>query len=405
VASVAPDMVKAGPSQIERSSRTALIVGAGIGGLAAAVGLRQAGWQVRVFERASSPRELGFALMLAPNALRSLRSLGLAAAVQTRGVAPRRVEIRRPGGRVLRRVDLSALVGQSGPRAMVTLRQALHGTLLDAVEAGTIELDRQATGFTADGSGVTVSFADGTTARGTLLIGADGIGSAVRRTLHPTEPLPQPSGYVAVRGVSPDAAHHLDGIDAITYLGRAVEASLARASDTSVYWYLSLLAEDVGPERDPRTVLERHSAAFDAQFKTITGRADDLRVDELFEPSPLAVWGRGPVTLLGDAAHPMLPHAGQGAAQAMEDAVGLALVLGSDRPVEAALRHYEQVRSRRTRGIVKLSRRMARMTTTKSAVIGRVRDLAVRLMPQRLLVNAFVRAEQHDPNAVLRDGG
>jgi len=238
-----------------------------------------------------------------------------------------------------------------------------------------------------------------------VLIGADGVGSAIRRSLHPGEAPPRPSGYIAVRGVTHDAARHLDGVDAVTYLGNGVEASLARASATSVYWYMSLLAEDVGPERDPRAVLERHSAGFDAQFKTIARGTDDLRVDELFERPPMSAWGQGPVTLLGDAAHPMLPHAGQGAAQAMEDAIGLALALRTGEAIDAALRRYEQVRARRTRAIVNLAHRIARTTTTKNEAIGAVRDAAVRLMPQRLLVRAFARAEQSDPNIELRHSG
>jgi 2-polyprenyl-6-methoxyphenol hydroxylase-like FAD-dependent oxidoreductase len=78
----------------------------------------------------------------------------------------------------------------------------------------------------------------------------------------------------------------------------------------------------------------RHSSTFDPQFRAITRAAQDLRVDELFERDPLRRWGRGPVTLLGDAAHPMLPHAAQGAAQAIEDAVALALALSNDAPIE-----------------------------------------------------------------------
>jgi 2-polyprenyl-6-methoxyphenol hydroxylase-like FAD-dependent oxidoreductase len=382
--------------------RTALIVGAGIGGLAAALALKRAGWNVRVFERASTPRELGFALMLAPNALASLRDLGLAEVVQARGVAPARAEIRQPSGRVLRRLDLSSVTTDAKPRAVVTLRPALHGALLEAVPSNAIELNRQAIGFAADASGVTLSFADGTSARGDALVGADGAGSVIRQLLHLNEPQARPSGYVALRGVASNVIQHLGPVDALSYLGDGVEAAVARASATSIYWYMSLLASDVGAERDPRAVLERHSEGFDPQFKAITRASDDLRFDELFERPPLDAWGEGRVTLLGDAAHPMLPHAGQGAAQALEDAVGLALALQSPMPIDTALRRYEHVRSRRTRTIVNLARRIARMTTTRNALLGALRDNAIRLLPQRPLINAFVQAEQKDPNRELR---
>jgi 2-polyprenyl-6-methoxyphenol hydroxylase-like FAD-dependent oxidoreductase len=384
------------------ADRTALIVGAGIGGLAAALALTRAGWHVRVFERAATPRELGFALMLAPNALTSLRELGLAEIVQARGVAPVRAEMRQPNGRVLRRLDLTGVATASRPRAVVALRPALHGALLDAVPSSAIELNRDAVRVADDGSGVTVSFADGTSARGDVLVGADGAGSVIRQVLHLDEPPARPSGYVALRGVASNAIQHLGPVDALSYLGDGVEAAATRASATSIYWYMSLLASNVQAERDPRAVLERHSEGFDPQFKAITQASDDLRFDELLERSPLDDWGQGRVTLLGDAAHPMLPHAGQGAAQALEDAVGLALALQSSAPIDSALRRYEEVRSRRTRAIVNLARRIARMTTTRNVVLRTVRDNAIRLLPQGALITAFVQADQKDPNRELR---
>src|SRR5436190_23453286 len=112
-------------------TRTAMIVGAGIGGLSSALALRQAGWHVRVFERAESPRELGFGLALAPNAIAALRELGVADAVLARSAEPIRGELRRMDGTVLKRAGLPP--GILGGPLVIALRQALHGALLDAV--------------------------------------------------------------------------------------------------------------------------------------------------------------------------------------------------------------------------------------------------------------------------------
>jgi 2-polyprenyl-6-methoxyphenol hydroxylase-like FAD-dependent oxidoreductase len=146
---------------------------------------------------------------------------------------------------------------------------------------------------------------------------------------------------------------------------------------------------DVGAERGARIVLERHSAAFDPLFRNVSRAAEDLRLDELLDRPPLTRWGRGPVALLGDAAHPMLPHAGQGAAQALEDAAVLARVLSAGGPLEPALRRYEAERARRTRRTVAMARRIAGVTTTRNPIVIRLRDTAVQTMPYRLLVNAF----------------
>src|SRR5262245_42987917 len=236
------------------SSRSALIVGAGIGGLAAALALRRTGWQVRIFERAETARELGFALMLAPNAILSLRSLGIADEVIAGGAVIRAAEVRRPDGRVLRRPGLTREAGPSALRAVATLRPALHGALLDAVGPDLIETESEAIGFDSSPQGVELRLAGGRRATGDLLVGADGVGSAIRKELHAGEGPPRPSGYFALRGVAYDAAHHLGMLDGISYLGPGIEAGIARASATDVYWYLSLLAEDV-QARDARLVL------------------------------------------------------------------------------------------------------------------------------------------------------
>ena len=127
----------------------ALIVGAGIGGLAAAVALRRAGWDVHVFERASSPRELGFALLLAPNAMHALVELGLGDAVRHGGVITTSGEMRRPNGTVLRRLDTASLRALLDEDTVCILRPVLHGALLETVGSSSIDLDAPAVGFVA----------------------------------------------------------------------------------------------------------------------------------------------------------------------------------------------------------------------------------------------------------------
>src|SRR5947208_2295282 len=128
---------------------SALIVGAGIGGLAAALALQRRGWDAQVIERAGSPRELGFALALAPNALMALRELGVLDAVAARGAEIRLFHVRRADGSTLKRVTFRART----MRSVVTLRPALHGTLLDAVGSQALVLGREARGFTLTPTG------------------------------------------------------------------------------------------------------------------------------------------------------------------------------------------------------------------------------------------------------------
>jgi 2-polyprenyl-6-methoxyphenol hydroxylase-like FAD-dependent oxidoreductase len=361
-------------------ARTALIVGAGIGGLSAAIALRHAGWQVRVFERAPSARELGFGLALAPNAVRALRSLGVADAVLSRGYPPSRGELRRVNGSVLKRAELPP--GALGGPFTVALRPALHGALLDAVGPDAIALGYDATGFTAAGSRVRLHGAGRPDEEGDLLVGADGIGSVVRRALHPAEPPPRPCGIVAVRGAVHGEVAHLNGLSAVYYLGPGIESVFVRASDTGIYWFLSMARELVPDGLTTAAAIVAHMAPrFDGTFRAITSATEDLRVDALVDRDPLPFWGRGPVTLLGDAAHPVLPHTGQGAAQAMVDAVELAKVLRPEAALDAALRAYEADRRRKTSALLVRGRRVARAMRMTNPLGCALREMAIRMVP------------------------
>ena len=381
---------------------TALIVGAGIGGLAAALAVRRRGWDVQVFERASTPRELGFALALAPNAMAALRELGVAEPVVRDGFTTRSIEICRGDGTLLKRMEFD--VDHGAVYSVVALRTVVHGSLLDAVGADALVLDSAATGFDVTPDGVSLRLANGRRVTGDVLIGADGVASAIRRQLHPGEPDPRPSGFHAVRGVTPGVADRLGGASGLLFLGDGIEAGLARANADAVYWYLSLLDADVEPgPADPRAVMERAVRTLDSRFTSIAlaTRPQDLRFDRLFQREPLDTWGDGPVTLLGDAAHPVLPYTAQGAALALEDAVALGLALARGGDPAPALRRYERVRSNRTRRTVRAGPRIGAMTTTRNPARTLLRNTAIRLLPGRL-VSASLKFHARDPHRELR---
>ena len=381
--------------------RSALIVGAGIGGLAAAIALRRNGWDVRVLERAASPRELGFALALAPNALKALREIGLADAVAQAGALVRIFEFRRGDGALLKRIRFESDTPDS--RSVVTLRPALHGALLAAVPPASLLLGHEVSDVASAADRGTVTLADGRTLDAAVVIGADGVGSIVRRRLHPPEPPPAPSGYHALRGVTRGAAPALAPADAAIYLGDGIEAGFARASATDVYWYLSLVDALVPPASTPMDVLRRCTADMDPNAARIAHAAlpEDMRLEPLLRRDPIERWGSGRATLLGDAAHPVLPHTAQGAALALEDAVALGLALARTHDPAAGLRLYEDVRSRRTRQVVLAGPRIAALTTTRKRARIRIRDAAIRLMPGALL-SGTLRLHARDPHARLR---
>jgi 2-polyprenyl-6-methoxyphenol hydroxylase-like FAD-dependent oxidoreductase len=370
--------------------QNAIIVGAGIGGLSAGIALRQAGWHIRIFERAASPRELGFGVSLAPNAIAALGDLGVAETVLSRSFQPRRGELRRMNGSVLKRAELPP--GALGGPMVVALRPALHGALLDAVGLDAITTQSTVTGFSETGGRVRLRMAGGQVAEGDLLIGADGIGSTVRRALHSEEPPPRSSGIVAVRGAVHGAVHHLGDLDAVYYLGPGVESMFVRASDSGIYWFLSL-AKSVAPPgvEDPAALVRNMAPKFDATFRAITSATDDMRYDELVDRDPLRSWGSGLVTLLGDAAHPLLPHTGQGAAQAIVDAVTLGSAVRNSTNLEESLRAYERARIPKTTALLAQGRRTARVMATTNPVACYLRELFTRAIPMTTFARIFVR--------------
>lgn len=382
-------------------ARSALIVGAGIGGLSAAIALRKAGWNVHVFERSGSLRELGFGVGLAPNAMAALGELGVGDTVLARGFEPTRGEMRRMDGTVLKRASWPR--GILGGPFVIAMRPALYGSLLDAVGADSVSAGSEATGFTVNGRRVTVHLENGTSAEGDLLVGADGVRSVVRRQLHPFEPPPRLSRIVSVRGAVEGAAAQLGDRDGLYYLGPGVESAHIRASATGIYWFFAVAEEFVPPEirlqgdstHSAKALLAHMAPKFDDTFRAITSATPELRYDGvLVDRDPLPRWGDGVVTLIGDAAHPMLPHTGQGAAQAIVDAVSLGKMLTDSADVEQTLRAFEAERLPKTAALVHQGRRTARFMRIRNPVACYAREAVIRIAPVKPLIKLYVRVNR-----------
>jgi 2-polyprenyl-6-methoxyphenol hydroxylase-like FAD-dependent oxidoreductase len=387
-----------------RARGSALIVGAGIGGLAAGIALHRAGWDVRIFERAPQLRATGFALSIAPNAVQALDALGVGEAVRAIAWPVGEAELREGSGRRLKRFSVEAAVGRA--RSLFAPRQALLQALFEAVGPECVHLGSGATAFAVHDDRVNLTLGSGEQMAGDLLIGADGAGSVVRQLLHPDEAPPPLSAYIGVRGLALTAAPLLGDNSIVGYMGGGVEAATIRVSRDAVYWYVSARTARAPRLDAPADALLTWSAGLlDTPFRAVveSTRTDDVRIDALLDREVINPWGRGPVTLLGDAAAPVLPHTGQGAALALEDAVAIGLALDG-RPVEPALRLYERVRAAQKRPLVTRGRRIARFTTASGQPWEWLRALAIRSMPAGAAAAAFLQARRADPHRELRLG-
>jgi len=293
----------------------------------------------------------------------------------------------------LRRFELERLRELLPEATVMALRPVVHGALLDAMPAGSLMLAHEVTDVVPSPSGPAAVLRGGRMMGADVIVGADGAGSAVRRALHPREDAPRSSGLFGLRGVATGVVQHLGDADGAQYFGHGIEGGLARAGRDTVYWYLSVPRAIVdGAAGDPVHVRDAATRRFDPRFTAIAAAtsAADMRLDELLDREPLASWGRNGITLLGDAAHPMLPHAGQGAAQALEDAVALGSSLAGQEHIYAGLRAYEKARIDRTRAVVHLSRRNARLGSLSNPLACWLRDTAARLVPERVILKQLV---------------
>jgi salicylate hydroxylase len=333
-----------------RGQRRAAVVGAGIGGLAAAVSLSRSGLQVTIYEQAAALGDVGAGLHLAPNGTRVLHRWGLTEQLRATAVQPAAMQVRDwASGRLLARWPLGdRLARHCGAPYYTISRTDLHQILAGQLPARALQLGRQLTGLLDHGDGVQLAFADGGTADADIAIGADGIHSVVRRVIAGPD-APVFSGYSAFRGLVP--ASRLTGLPPDEILLWPGETTRLLCYPVSGGRQLTFVAVVPGRDSDreswssPGDPAELAAALANASpsVKALGATAEDTRRWALYDREPLPSWGAGRITLLGDAAHPMLPHQGQGASQAIEDAYTLAHFL-TRQPGPAGLRRYEELR-------------------------------------------------------------
>jgi salicylate hydroxylase len=342
----------------------AVVVGGGLGGMAAAAALAQAGIDVQVHEQAQRLTEVGAGVSLAPNGLRMLERLGVGEAVE-------RVGVRYMSNQLLLSDGSPASHEPhhfSQPGTNVGIHRADLLELLAAqLPAGTVRTGHRCTGFSQDDGVAEVGFADGTTATADVVIGADGIHSVLQSFVAaPSRPVF--SGVVAYRGLVPRIdAYRADAIQ--MWMGESRHFLVFPVRAGQLLNYVGFVPSDSSvreswSERGDPTALAAQFAGWDPVIgqviAAISGPGGSGFRWGMYDRAPLDRWSSGRLTLLGDAAHPMLPHLGQGVNQALEDAVALATLLAgcaSSADVPRALAAYERLRRDRTARVQLGSRR------------------------------------------------
>jgi 2-polyprenyl-6-methoxyphenol hydroxylase-like FAD-dependent oxidoreductase len=349
---------------------TAIVVGAGIGGVTAAVALQRCGWQVTVLERAPEVGEVGAGISVWPSAVAVLEELGVKG-VEKASVQSKPAGMRRPDGRWVVSaadlgVELPVMIHRAQLHELITAEftpeshTKPYGMSAAGAPAVTVRTGCEVTTVEQDADGVTVNGE----LRADLLVAADGIRSAVRGALYPQYKGPRYSGFSAYRGIADVDSDDGGG----ETWGRGQLFGFARLIDGRFYWY-GTANQPAGTTSAPNVFTSWH----DPIPKLIAGSEKVLQNDIYDLTLPLVPFVQGRIVLLGDAAHAMTPNLGRGACSAIEDAGALARHLQGDELTQA-LRAYDSERRPATTKLVKRSRALGRVAQVENPVLRATRD-------------------------------
>jgi 2-polyprenyl-6-methoxyphenol hydroxylase-like FAD-dependent oxidoreductase len=357
-----------------------VVIGAGIAGLAVARALQQRGHDITVIERRSDT-STGAAISIWPNALAALDRLGLGDAVREAGGRVAAGALRWRDGSWLRHPTSETVISALGEPLVVIRRSALRDVLSAGVRPGSIEYGRAADGLLDTADGVQITLSEDVVRHADAVVGADGTGSMV--ACHLNGPLPHRYvGYTAWRGI---AACAIDPALAGGTFGPGVDSGHVPIEPDRTYWYTTERAPEgqLAPEGE-LPYLRRKLAGWPEPIPEVLAATDpaDVLRNDLYDRAPARCWARGLVVLVGDAAHPMRPHLGQGGCQGIEDAAILGACVGSTADLPTAFARFAAFRRPRITSLVRESALIGRMINLRPAMLSAAACRASGLMPE-----------------------
>lgn len=366
---------------MNHSDTRCIVIGGGIGGLTAALALRRVGVAVSVFEQAPAIEAVGAGISLWSNAMQALRQVGVDERIAALGTRLTGGHVMTSGGKRLSRMAYRDITPPDAAPSVCVHRADLQGALLEALGDDDLTTGAACTGVETNDGEAVAAFADGRRERADMLIGADGIHSAVRRNLFGDEAT-RYAGHTCWRGMCPYENDELSRGESVLTIGRGGKFGLFPCGDGRAYWFAVHQCPAKGTDGDDgrkadvlRLIDGWRGPAIDAV--TATDESAILRNDLVDRP-PRQAWGRGRVTLLGDSIHATTPNLGQGACQAIESAITLAACVRDGDDLEATLRAYESRRRARTAMVTRQSWKLGRTLVMRQPLLIAARDLALR---------------------------
>jgi 2-polyprenyl-6-methoxyphenol hydroxylase-like FAD-dependent oxidoreductase len=360
-----------------------VVVGAGIAGLATAVALQQRGHDVTVIEERTDTSS-GAGISIWPNALAALDEIGLGDAVRASGGRVTAGALRWRDGSWLRRPSSERMITALGEPLVVVRRNTLSEVLTRALTPGTVERGLALRNLVGTDSGVRLTLSDSTTRPADAVIGADGVRSVVARYLN--GPLNHRyAGYTAWRGV---ATFALDPDLAGETLGPGLEVGHVPLGPDRTYWFATeRTTEGRSTPGGELAYLQYKFASWTDPIPAVLAATDPGEVlrNDLYDRDQARHWSRGPVTVVGDAAHPMRPHLGQGGCQGLEDAAILGSFVARSEDLTTAFARFAAFRRPRVRTVVRESALIGRIVNLRPAVLSAVASRATVLVPEAIV--------------------
>ncbi|MBV8255881.1 MAG: FAD-dependent monooxygenase [Chitinophaga sp.] len=366
----------------------AIIIGAGIGGLTTAIALQQQGIDYEIFDAAPACKAVGAGIMLGGNAMTVYERLGVGKAIRELAVFPENIFVRNYKGKVLQHISNAYIRDHYGQGAQLLHRATLQQLLVDEV-AKEIQWGKKFTTLQQHANGVTAYFEDGSSASGDFLIGADGIRSVVRET-YITPAQYRYSGQTCWRAIIPMTLSKEERENAVEVWGNGngLRASYAQIDGGRVYfWFTSKMpAGKAFTDEEAIAFMQKQLAPFYGNMPKVAAalRPEMLIRADLYDIKPINTWYKDKVVLLGDAAHATTPNLGQGASQAIEDALMLSNCLAQTKSTAAAFKLYQESRIARVQKVVGVSWQLAMITNWKGSLAASFRDFMVRMVPNRV---------------------